>query len=289
MNEVILSFGLSARRVCRLTGWNRSSLQYQSAPREEDTALRTRLRHWAALKPRWGAPILHDILKSEGLVKNHKRTERLYREEGLSLRRKLRRKLPAAARVPLPLPDRPNQRWSMDFVSDQLADARRFRCLTLVDDFTRQCLAIHVDTSIGGSTVADLLQRLVEQRGQPITITTDNGPEFICRAFHRWAQASGVTLNHIQPGKPTQNAFIESFNGRLRDELLNEEVFESLADVRQALGRWRHDYNNVRPHSAHGGLTPATARQTLELLDGSAPGALAKPQPMRYSAAGLSF
>jgi putative transposase len=255
MNEVIFSFGLSARRVCRLTGWNRSSLQYQSAPRE-DAALRERLRHWAALKPRWGAPILHDILKSEGLVKNHKRTERLYREEGLSLRRKLRRKLPAAARVPLPLPDRPNQRWSMDFVSDQLADGRRFRCLTLVDDFTRQCLAIQVDTSIGGSTVANLLQTLIKQRGQPTTITTDNGPEFICRALHHWAQASGVTLNHIQPGKPTQNAFIESFNGTFRDDCLNQHWFSSLAEARLLIEHWRNEYNQLRPHSSIGRIPP---------------------------------
>ena len=147
MAEIISRFGLSTRRFCRLTGWNRSSLQYRSEGRD-DTALRERLRHWAALKPRWGAPILHDVLKSEGLVINHKRTERIYREEGLSLRRKRRRKLPAVARVPLPAPQETNQRWSMDFIHDQLATRRRFRCLTLVDDFTRQCLAIHVDTSI---------------------------------------------------------------------------------------------------------------------------------------------
>lgn len=255
MHEVTVRFGLSARRVCRITGWNRSSLQYQSAPRD-DAALRERLRHWAALKPRWGSPILHDILKSEGLVKNHKRTERLYREEGLSLRRKLRKKLPAAARVPLPQAERPNQRWSMDFVSDQLADGRRFRCLTLVDDFTRQCLAIHVDTSIGGSTVATLLASLIEHRGRPDLITTDNGPEFICRALHRWAQATGVTLNHIQPGKPTQNAFIESFNGTFRDDCLNQHWFSSLPEARLLIEHWRNEYNQLRPHSSIGRIPP---------------------------------
>lgn len=255
MDEVIARFGLSQRRVCRLTGWNRSSLRYASSARD-DSALRTRLRHWAALKPRWGSPILHDILKSEGLVKNHKRTERLYREEGLSLRRKLRRKLPAAARVPLPHADRPNQRWSMDFVSDQLANGRRFRCLTLVDDFTRQCLAIHVDTSIGGAAVADLLASLIAQRGQPAIITTDNGPEFICRALHRWAQTTGVTLNHIQPGKPTQNAFIESFNGTFRDDCLNQHWFSSLAEARLLIEHWRNQYNHLRPHSSIGRIPP---------------------------------
>lgn len=255
MHEVTVRFGLSQRRVCRLTGWNRSSLQYASSARD-DSALRARLRHWAALKPRWGSPILHDILKAEGLVKNHKRTERLYREEGLSLRRKLRRKLPAAARVPLPQADRPNQRWSMDFVSDQLANGRRFRCLTLVDDCTRQCLAIHVDTSIGGAAVADLLASLVAQRGQPTIITTDNGPEFICRALHRWAQTSGVTLNHIQPGKPTQNAFIESFNGTFRDDCLNQHWFSSLPEARLLIEHWRNQYNQLRPHSSIGRIPP---------------------------------
>ena len=157
MNEVISRFGLSQRRVCRLTGWNRSSLQYQSR-QANDSALRERLRHWATLKPRWGSPILRDVLKAEGMVVNHKRTERNYRDEGLSLRRKLHRKLPAIAHVPLPLATAPNQRRSMDFIHDQLADGSRFRCFTLVDDFTRQCLALRADTSIGGSSVVALLQ-----------------------------------------------------------------------------------------------------------------------------------
>lgn len=255
MNEVISRFGLSQRRVCRLTGWNRSSLQYRCHD-GNDSALRERLRHWAAIKPRWGSPILHDVLKAEGLVINHKRTERIYREEGLSLRRKIRRKLPATARVPLPVPSAPNQRWSMDFIHDQLADGRRFRCLTLVDDFTRQCLLIHADTSIGGASVVALLGQLARSRGLPKTITTDNGPEFTGKAIHLWAQAAKVHLHHIQPGKPTQNAFIESFNGTFRDDCLNQHWFASLAEARLLINHWRIEYNQLRPHSSIGRIPP---------------------------------
>ena len=256
MNEVLSRFGLSARRFCRLTGWNRSSLQYRPEGRD-DAALRERLRYWAALKPRWGAPILHDVLKAEGLVINHKRTERLYREEGLSLRRKRRRKLPAMARVSLSVPQGPNERWSMDFIHDQLATGRRFRCLTLVDDFTRQCLAIHVDTSIGGASVVAVLQRLALSGWLPKAITVDNGPEFTGKALHLWAQRFGITLHHIQPGKPMQNAFIESFNGTFRDDCLNQHWFSSLAEARLLIEHWRsHDYNHLRPHSSLGRIPP---------------------------------
>lgn len=258
MKEVITRFGFSERRLCRITGWNRSSLQYQPLGRD-DEALRQRLLYWAARKTRWGSPILHDVLKSEGLVINHKRTERIYREEGLSLRRKRRKKLPAVARVPLPKAMAPNERWSMDFIHDQLSGGRRFRCLTLVDDFTRQCLAIHVDTSIGGAGVVAVLQKLAATRGLPKIITTDNGPEFTGRALHLWAQSSGVTLHHIQPGKPMQNAFIERFNGTLRDDCLNQHWFSSIAEARLLIEHWRtHDYNTLRPHSSIGNIPPDT-------------------------------
>jgi putative transposase len=265
MNDVISRFGLSQRRACRLTGWNRSSLQYQTQD-GDDSALRERLRHWAALKPRWGSPILHDVLKAEGLVINHKRTERLYREEGLSLRRKRRRKLPAIARVPLPHADAPNHRWSCDFIHDQLADGRRFRCFTLVDDFTRQCLALHVDTSIGGVTVVDLLQNLSRSRGLPKIITTDNGPEFTSKALHLWAQSSHVHLHHIQPGKPTQNAFIESFNATFRDDCLNQHWFSSIHEARLLVEHWRNEYNHLRPHSSIGRIPPDAFALTFNNL-----------------------
>jgi putative transposase len=263
MHDAITRFGLSQRHLCRLTGWNRSSLQYQGQPRD-DTPLRARLRHWAALKPRWGAPILHDLLKAEGLVINHKRTERLYREEGLSLRRKQRRKLPAAARVPLPQATAPNQRWSIDFIHDQLSSGRRFRCLTLVDDCTRQCLALHVDTSIGGLRVVDLLEKLARSRGLPQIITTDNGPEFTGKALHLWAQAAHVQLHHIQPGKPMQNAFIESFNGTFRDDCLNQHWFGSLDQARLLIEHWRQEYNRLRPHSSIGRIPPDSFALTFD-------------------------
>jgi len=257
MNEIVTRFGLSQRRLSQLTGWNRSTLQYQGRERS-DTALRERMRHWAALKPRWGSPILHDVLRAEGLVVNHKRTERVYREEGLSLRRKRRKKLPAVARVPLPQAAGPNQRWSMDFIHDQLSDGRRFRCLTMVDEFTRQSLAITVDHSIGGAGVVRTLDGLVAQRGKPKMLITDNGPEFTSRALHQWAQRHGVSLHHIQPGKPTQNAFIESFNGTFRDDCLNQHWFSSLAEADLLIEHWRKEYNQLRPHSSIGRMPPDT-------------------------------
>jgi len=262
MNDAITRFGLSQRHVCRITGWNRSSLQYQVQQRD-DAAVRERLRHWAALKPRWGSPILHDLLKAEGLVINHKRTERIYREEGLSLRRTGRRKLPAIIRVPLPQATAPNQRWSMDFIHDQLSDGRRFRTLTLVDDFTRQCLALHVDTSIGGIRVVDVLEKLALTRGLPKVITTDNGPEFTGKAIHFWAQSAHVHLHHIQPGKPMQNAFIESFNGTFRDDCLNQHWFSSIAEARLLIEHWRTEYNRLRPHSSIGRIPPDSFASTF--------------------------
>lgn len=255
MTEAKSNFGLSERRLCRITGWNRSSIQYLQRGRD-DGPVRERLRHWAALKPRWGSPILHDVLKSEGIIINHKRTERIYREEGLSLRRKRSRKLPAAARVPLEPALRPNQRWSIDFIHDQLSSGRRFRCMTLVDDCTRQCLAIHVDTSIGGAAVVDVLEGLCSALGAPKSITSDNGPEFTGKAMHLWAQRRGIHLNHIQPGKPMQNAFIESFNGTFRDDCLNQHWFNSIQEARLLINHWRHEYNQLRPHSSIGRIPP---------------------------------
>lgn len=257
MNEVISRFGLSQRRVCRLTGWNRSSIQYQSKP-DGDGPLRERMLYWATRKLRWGSPLLHDMLKAEGLVINHKRTERIYREQGLSLRRKRRKKLPSCARAPLPQSTAPNQRWSMDFVHDQLASGRRFRCLTLVDDFTRQCLALHVDTSIGGETVVAVIEKLAHTHGLPKVITTDNGSEFTGKALHLWAQRNGVHLNHIQPGKPMQNGFIESFNGTFRDDCLNQHWFSSIPEARLLINHWRDEYNQIRPHSSIGRVPPDT-------------------------------
>jgi len=244
---------------------SRTAYDYQPH-REDDTILRTRLRELAGQRKRFGSPRLHIMLKREKLVVNHKRTERIYREEGLALRRKRRRKGAAGARMVIPAPERPNQKWSMDFVTDSTVTGRRFRALTIVDDYSRECPAIEVDTSLGGARVVSVLERLAEIRGLPEVITVDNGPEFAGKVLDEWAYRKGVTLNFIRPGKPIENAFAESFNGRLRDECLNTNWFLSVKHAREIIESWRKDYNTVRPHGALGWLPPS---KFLE-LDGSA-------------------
>ena len=187
---------------------------------------------------------------------NHKRTERIYREEGLSLRKRRRRKTAAQSRVILPAPQRPNEIWSMDFVTDSLVTGRRFRALVIVDDYSRECPAIEVDTSLGGARVVSVLERLMGIRGLPEVITIDNGPEFTGKALDEWAYRRGVKLNFIRPGKPIENAFAESFIGRLRDECLNENWFINLTHARDIIESWRIDYNEDRPHGSLGGLSP---------------------------------
>jgi putative transposase len=196
------------------------------------------------------------LLRRQGLIINHKKVERIYREEGLSLRKRKRKKIAAQTRLILSLAQRPNERWSMDFVSDGLVTGRRFRALTIVDDFSRECPAIEVDTSLGGARVVQVLERLAELRGLPEMITVDNGPEFISRALDEWAYRWGLKLNYIRPGKPIENAYAESFNGRLRDECLNENWFLSLKHAREVIEAWRKDYNEARPHGSLEGLTP---------------------------------
>ena len=196
------------------------------------------------------------MLLREGYRINHKRTERLYREEGLSLRLKRRRKRSSHLRVVLAEPERINQHWSMDFVSDSLYNGRRFRTLTVVDDLSKECPVLEVDHSLTGQRVARVLDRVALTRGLPDLITVDNGPEFISKALDAWAHANGVKLHFIQPGKPTQNAYIESFNGKFRDECLNEHVFTSLHDAQTKIESWRKDYNENRPHRSLKQLTP---------------------------------
>jgi len=196
------------------------------------------------------------MLKREGLVINHKKTEKLYREEGLALRRKRKRKGAAGIRVVMAPPQRVNERWSMDFVTDNTVTNRRFRALTIVDDYSRECPAIEVDTSLGGRRVVSVLDRLSETRGLPEVITIDNGPEFAGKALDEWAYRKGVRLNFIRPGKPIENAFVESFNGRFRDECLNTNWFLSVKHAREVIEEWCRDYNEVRPHSSLKGNTP---------------------------------
>ena len=248
-------FGLSIRRSCRLVGLARCTWQYHPR-RPEDTAVRARLTTLAAQRPRWGCPRLHVLLRREGWSINHKRTERLYRLAGLALRRRRRRQRAVGRRLERVTPQAVNQAWSMDFVHDRLGNGRRFRCLTLVDDYSRECPAIAVETSLSGHRVVQVLDRLAETRGLPQTITVDNGPEFAGTTLDGWAYRRGVHLRFIEPGKPVQNAYIESFNGKFREECLSGHWFTTMLEAQHVIERWRHDYNTERPHSALGGLTP---------------------------------
>lgn len=246
---------VSERRACQALGADRSTVRYRSL-RLDDGAVRLRIRELAQARRRFGYRRLHFLLKREGLAMNQKRFRRLYREEGLQVRKRGGRKRALGLRAPLALPSRPNERWSLDFVSDTFTDGRRFRVLAVVDDCTRECLALVGDTSLSGARVARELDAIIAARGKPMTCVSDNGTEFTSMAILAWSQGAGVAWHYIQPGKPQQNAFVESFNGRLRDECLNETAFSSLAEARAVLAAWRDDYNRVRPHSALANQTP---------------------------------
>ena len=280
------AYEVSQRRACRAIGADRTSVRYRSV-RPDDAGLRARLRELAAVRRRFGYRRLLILLRREGTLVNHKKFRRLYREERLQVRRRGGRKRALGTRAPLVLPQGPNQRWSLDFVSDTLTDSRRFRMLAVVDDFTRECLALVADTSLSGVRVGRELDSIIARRGRPQTIVSDNGTELTSMAILRWSQDTSVEWHYIAPGKPTQNAFIESFNGRLRDELLNETLFRSLDHARQMLALWKDDYNTVRPHSALGNVPPAIYAElsdpwmqrdrSLELPWGSAPRPVAPP------------
>ena len=241
----------SQRRACRLVNLSRAVMHYKCRPKNE-RHLRERLKVLAERYPRYGYLLLHGLLKQEGLVVNRKRTYRLYTGMGLQVRTKKRKKL-VRPRIPMAVPSRPNERWSLDFVSDQLSDGRRFRILNIVDDYSRECVHQVIDTSISGERVTRELNSL----GQlPKTIVCDNGTEFTSKAMFFWSQRTGVKLHFIQPGKPTQNAFVESFNARFRDSCLNHHWFHTLADARVLIEQWQHHYNHVRPHSSLGYLPP---------------------------------
>jgi putative transposase len=263
-------FGISQRRSCALIGVDRTSCRYV-ARRKADEDLRQQLRELAAKKSRWGYRTLLDIVRRKQVV-NHKKLHRLYKLEKLQVRLRRRRKRVVAQRVPMVLPERANQRWSMDFTRDTLANGRPFRTLNIVDDYTRECPAIEVDHSLPGLRVVRVLDQLAATRGLPQTIVVDNGPEFAGRVLDRWAYRRGVQLHFIDPGRPVQNAFIESFNGRFRDECLNEHWFTNLHDARRTIEEHRREYNTYRPHSSLGGLTPEEfARQSAALQVPPAP------------------
>jgi len=252
-------YAFSERRACRLVGIGRSSARYRSG-RRDDAAVRTRLRELAAERPRFGYRRLHALLRREGVVVNHKRVARLYGEEGLAVRRRSRKRLAREGRGIAPAPTRPDERWGLDFLSDALASGRRLRLLCVLDLFTREALAIEVDVSLPGVRVVAVLARLAAERGAPAELVLDNGPELTGRALDGWAAQRGVRLRFIAPGKPSQNGFVESFNGRFRDECLNQTWFTGLADARATVEAWRRDYNGRRPHSALGYRTPDEIR-----------------------------
>jgi putative transposase len=256
------AYQMSQRRACRVLGTDRSSVRYL-ATRSDDGELRERLKALAQERRRFGYRRLHVLLRREGHAVNRKRVQRLYREERLTVRRRGGRKRAMGTRRPIETPLLPNQRWSLDFVSDQLTDGRRFRILAVVDDCTRECLALVADTSLSGRRVARELDHLVRLRGQPATIVSDNGTEYTSNAILSWADETGVGWHYIAPGKPQQNGLVESFNGRLRDELLNETLFRSLPHARAVLEAWRRDYNEERPHSKLGWLTPRAYASAL--------------------------
>ena len=280
------SYEVSQRRACRMIEADRTSMRYRSI-RPDDTALRARLRELASQRRRFGYRRLQILLRREGTRVNHKKLRRLYREECLQVRRRGGRKRALGTRAPMAIPQGPNQRWSMDFVSDQLSDGRRFRIMTMVDDFTRECLALVADTSISGLRVTRELDKVIAVRARPAMCVSDNGTELTSMAILAWSQQMRIEWHYIAPGKPTQNAFIESFNGKLRDELLNDTIFASLADARVALANWKTDYNTVRPHSALGNVPPMAFAKlsapgmqrdgSLELPWGSAPRPVAPP------------
>ena len=253
--------GLSQRRACGLVGIYRSTFRY-TPRRPRDGELRQRLREQAAQRPRYGYRRLHVLLRREGLDVNHKRIYRLYCEEGLAVRRKRRKRVAQLPRKPKPTPERRNERWSMDFMQDTLFNGRCFRTLNILDDFSRESPAIEVAHSIPGARVARVLDHLAETHGLPEVIVVDNGPEFTSRALDEWAYRNGVRLHFIRPGKPVENCFVESFNGKFREECLNENWFTSLEDAKTKIERWRVDYNEIRPHSALGQLPPAEYART---------------------------
>ncbi len=257
-------YGLSERRACRLVGIGRSTLRYCPRPRTVEARVRQRLRELAAVRPRFGYRRLHVLLRREGVIINHKRVERLYREEGLAVRRRTRKRVARDGRGRAAVPGRPNQQWGVDFISDALAWGRRIRLFTVVDVFTREALALEVDTSLPGGRVVRVLERLVAERGAPDEIVLDNGPELTGKALDQWAHERAVWLRFIEPGKPVQNAFVESFQGRLRDECLDRHWFVGLNDARHTIEAWRQDYNQSRPHSALGYQPPEEFRRAFE-------------------------
>ena len=254
---MIEQFQLSERRACRLVGLSRDSFRNPPMASEQTQTLRCRIVDIAHQRRRFGYRRVHDLLRRDFPGVNHKRVYRLYREANLAVRKRKKSKRPLHERVPLQLAKAVNEVWSMDFVSDSLSNGRRLKYLTVADDFSHECVDIAVDFGIAGEYVTRLLDRAAVFRGYPDMVRTDNGPEFTSRVFMAWAQTHGIRHILIQPGRPMQNGYIESFNGKFRDEHLNESWFETLQQARNAASIWKQDYNQVRPHSSVGRIPPA--------------------------------
>ncbi|TPL78845.1 IS3 family transposase [Mesorhizobium sp. B2-3-13] len=277
--------GLSERRACSFVGADRKMIRYQSR-RPPETELRGRLRDLANERRRFGYRRLFILLRREGEASGVNRIYRLYREEGLTVRKRRARRRAVGTRAPILVEAKPNARWSLDFVHDQFACGRRFRVLNIVDDVTRECLAAIPDTSISGRRVARELTELIAHRGKPGMIVSDHGTEFTSNAILAWSKDHRVEWHYIAPGKPMQNGYVESFNGRMRDELLNESLFFGLDHARSAIAEWREDFNTARPHSSLGYQTPAAYAEVITatgsdaaLIEGSAPPPVAQPAP----------
>lgn len=271
---------ISQRRACRLVGVDPKTVRRTRPP--DCPEIREEMKDIAGKRRRFGYRRIGVLLERKGMIMNHKKLYRLYREEGLSVKRRRGRKRARGTRTPMPQAARPNARWSLDFLADSFGASRKFRILAVIDDCCRENLCLIADTSILGARVARELDALVRIYGRPACIVSDNGTEFTSRAILRWADQNAVPWHYIDPGKPQQNAFIESFNGSLRDALLNEEIFDTLDDARRKLALWRYDYNTVRPHSSLGNQAPLEARRTLEQFESSAPGALAQTDQPNY-------
>lgn len=251
------NIGISERTSCDLSEISRSTYRYKSKEKVENMAIQDRLNELARLHPRYGSPRLVMLIRKEFGCINHKRIEKIYQEENLQIPKRRKRKVHNQSRkIPLQTASSPNEQWSMDFMSDSLFNYRKFRTLNIIDNFTKRSVLIETSTSITGERVTALLNQLKESYELPKIITVDNGPEFTSKVMKRWAQENNVLLNYIEPGKPMQNAFIESFNGKFRDECLNQYWFKSISEARNIISKWRNEYNNFRPHSSLNMMPP---------------------------------
>ena len=262
--HVVAIHGVSQRRACEVLAVDRSGVRYRSI-RPDDAPERAAMKAVAAERRRFGYRRIHIMLERQGIVMNLKKLRRLYSEERLQVRKRGGRKRALGTRRPMVLPGAANERWSLDFISDAFTDGRRFRVLAVVDDFTRECLALVADTSLSGTRVVRELDEVIARRRCPGTIVSDNGTEFTSTAILSWCQTTGIDWHYIAPGKPMQNGFIESFNGRFRDEFLNEVLFSTLTDARAQIAKWKEDYNRHRPHSALGNIPPAEFAMKMRL------------------------